>query len=122
MASSIASRSSASFSCGSCWVPFIVATARLYQLARGPGRMRKGVRLRGRGLRSPTRTSGQRHVEQHARNENPDADELAGGEVPPRATRRRTDEVEDAAALLVAAHCLDGRAERSVEDQVEREQ
>src|SRR5438477_5417887 len=122
MASSIASRSSASFSWGSCWVAVMVATARLYQLARGAGTMRKGVRLGGSGLRSPTRATPQRDVQQNAGSENPDADELARGEIPPRAACHRTDEVEDAAALLVAAHRLDGRAKRCVQDEIQRQQ
>src|SRR5205823_5279825 len=49
-------------------------------------------------------------------------DQLAGGEVPPGPAGQRTQEVEDAAALLVASQRLDQRAERRVQNEVEREQ
>src|SRR5207237_8365989 len=89
-----------------------------HALRAGPG----GAELRGRRLRSPTRPSAEDDVERDADRENADADQLAGGEIPPGSARRRADEIEDAAALLVAAHRLDGGAQRRIQPEVAREQ
>src|SRR6267142_5075550 len=122
MASSSWSRSSASFSCGSCWVPVAAGTGRLYQRAGRLRSVREGA-WSGRGrLRPPTRPPAQRDVEGYSEGENRHADQLAGGEVPPGAAGQRTEEVEHAPALLVPAHGLDQRAQRRVEHQVQGEQ
>src|ERR1700757_366321 len=118
----MASRSSASFSCGSCWVPFVTGTAATVPIPVWFRRMRRGVLLGGSRLRPPTRAPADDDVKRDAGGENTDADQLAGGEVPPGTSRRVADEIEDAAALLVTAHRLDDRAQRRIEHEVEREQ
>src|SRR6266852_9243391 len=122
MASSSSSRSSASFSCGSCWVPVAAGTGRLYQRAGRLCSVREGVPSGGGRLRPPTRAPAEGDVENDAEGEDGDADQLAGGEVPPGAAGQRAEEVEHTPALLVPAHRFDERAQRRVEDQVEREQ
>src|SRR2546428_3111809 len=122
MASSSASRSSASFSCGSCCVPFTAATPRLYQGAGCRRRMRGRAPLGGDRLRPPTRAAPERNVESDPQREDGHADQLARREVPPGAAGEGPEEVEDAAPLLVSAHRLDQCAQRRVEDEVEREE
>src|SRR5207302_2395977 len=62
------------------------------------------------------------HVDGQARSENPDADQLAGRQVPPCVPRPPAKEIEYPAPLLVTSKHLDHRAERRVEHQVEGEQ
>src|SRR4051812_49289758 len=66
--------------------------------------------------------SPEQHEEGDSGGKDTHADELARGEVPPGALCPRTEEIEHPSSLLVAAKRLDQRAERRVEDEIEREQ
>src|ERR1700693_588194 len=107
MDSSSSVSSSAYFSCGSCWVPLGAATGRILSRSHRHRRRHGPPALR--------------HPDGDAGGENPDADQLAGGEVPPCVPRPPAEEVEHPAALLVAAEPFDQGAKRRVEHQVERE-